>query len=349
MFSVVTTRWLARGRLVAREAARWPGFWAAGLAVALAVAVLVSARLGPVSIPTAELWDALAREGHPLHVVLWQVRLPRVAAGALVGAALAVSGALLQTVVRNPLADPGLLGVNAGAGLAAVVALVLLPDLISSWALALPALAFVGAFLAVAAILLASSGPGRRLGPLAIILSGVAIQAVLFSILALVTFFFADRAPAFVAFTVGSLNGAGWPEARLVAPLMAVGIAASLVARRPLNLLLLDEASAAGVGVDVPRVRLAACAVAALLAAAAVSVAGLVGFVGLVVPNWVRVVSGPDHRTLVPLSALGGAVLVVVADLLARTVASPLELPVGALLALVGGPYFLYVLWRALP
>jgi iron complex transport system permease protein len=339
------TRWLARGRLLAREAARWPGFWAAALSAALAVSVLVSARLGPVAVPTADLWEALTREGHPLHVVLWQVRLPRVAAGALVGAALAVSGALLQTVVRNPLADPGLLGVNAGAGVAALLALVLLPDL--AWAL--PLLAFAGAFAAVAAILIASWGPGRRLGPLAIILSGVAIQAVLFSIVALVSFVFADRAPAFVAFTVGSLNGAGWFEAGLVTPLVVLGVAASLLARRPLNLLLLDEASAAGIGVDVSRARFGACAVAALLAAAAVSVAGLVGFVGLVVPNWVRVVSGPDHRTLVPLSALGGAVLVVTADLLARTAASPLELPVGALLALVGGPYFLFILWRKLP
>jgi iron complex transport system permease protein len=134
-----------------------------------------------------------------------------------------------------------------------------------------------------------------------------------------------------------------------VAPIAALGILLAVTGRRSLNLLLLDDATAAGVGVEVQRTRLAASAVAALLAAASVSVAGLVGFVGLVVPNWVRVVSGPDHRSLIPLSALGGSVLVVGADLLSRRVAPPLELPVGALLALVGGPYFLFVLWRKLP
>jgi iron complex transport system permease protein len=301
-------------------------------------------RIGAVAIPGAELLPALAEPAHPLHAVLWEVRIPRVAAAALVGAALAVAGALMQTVVRNPLADPGLLGVNAGAGLAALLAIVLWP----ASTLLLPLVAFAGAMFTMAVILLAAWGPWGRPGPLKILLSGVAVQAVLFALIALVTFLFADRAPAFVAFTVGSLNGVGWPEARLAAAPLAAGLALALLGARPLNLLLLDDATAAGVGLEVARVRLAAGALAALLAAAAVSVAGLVGFVGLVVPNWVRIAAGPDHRTLLPLAALGGAVLVVVADLAARTVAAPVELPVGALLALVGGPYFLVALWRKL-
>jgi iron complex transport system permease protein len=338
-------RLVAHGRLALAEVARWPGAWTGLLVAVLLLAAALSTRQGAVEIPTRELLPALVDHSHPLHPVLWQVRLPRVVAAALVGASLAVSGALLQTVVRNPLADPGLLGVNAGGGVAALLALVLLPDL----SLLLPLLAFGGALAAVCLILLAAWGSGRRLAPLKIILSGVAVQSILFSLIALLTFFYADRAPAFVAFTVGSLAGAGWPEARMIAPLAATGVALALLARRPLNLLLLDDATAGGVGVSVQRARLAACAIAALLAAAAVSVAGLVAFVGLLVPNWVRVVTGPDHRTLVPLAALGGAALMVIADLLARIAAAPLELPVGALLALLGGPYFLFVLWRRLP
>lgn len=337
-------RLAARLRLAVDRLERWPGSWAVLLAVALAAAAAISARTGAVAVPGGELWGALTDADHPLHAVLWQVRIPRIATAALVGAALAVSGALLQTVVRNPLADPGLLGVNAGAGLAAMLTIVLFPGR----TLLLPVIAFGGALAAVVLILLAAWGTGRRLGPLKIILSGVAVQAILFSLIALVTFLFADRAPAFVAFTVGSLNGSGWAEARLAVVPLAIGLTLALGAARPLNLLLLDDATATGVGLEVARVRLAASALAALLAAAAVSVAGLVGFVGLVVPNWVRVVSGPDHRNLLPLAALGGALLVVVTDGVARTAAAPVELPVGALLALVGGPYFLFVLWRKL-
>lgn len=338
-------RLAARFRLAADRLERWPALWTAVLLAALAAAAAISAAAGAVAIPAGELWSALTAADHPLHAVLWQVRLPRIAVAVLVGAALAVSGALMQTVVRNPLADPGLLGVNAGAGLAALLVIVLFPER----TLLLPVIAFAGALAAVGLILLAAWGTRRRLGPLKIVLSGVAVQAILFSLIALVTFLFADRAPAFVAFTVGSLNGTGWQEARLAAGPLALGLALALAAARPLDLLLLDDATAAGVGLEVARVRLAASALAALLAAAAVSVAGLVGFVGLVVPNWVRVVAGPDHRRLLPLAALGGAVLVVVADLAARTALAPVELPVGALLALVGGPYFLFVLWRKLP
>lgn len=338
-------RFAARLRLAADRLERWPALWTVVLLALLTLAAAASAAAGAVRIPGGELWGALTSADHPLHAVLWQVRLPRIATAMLVGAALAVSGALLQTVVRNPLADPGLLGVNAGAGLAALLTIVLFPER----TLLLPLIAFAGAGIAVGLILLAAWGTRRRLGPLKIILSGVAVQAILFSLIALVTFLFADRAPAFVAFTVGSLNGTGWHEASLAVGPLALGLALALAAARPLDLLLLDDATAAGVGLEVARVRLGASVLAALLAAAAVSVAGLVGFVGLVVPNWVRVVSGPGHRTLLPLAALGGAVLVVITDLAARTALAPVEMPVGALLALVGGPYFLFVLWRKLP
>lgn len=341
-----TDRGRARARLTWARFQRHSGvFWGVALGGVLTLSMVVSMGLGAVSVPVDEIVPALTGAGHPFHTLLWQIRVPRVLAAGLVGAALGVAGALMQTVVRNPLADPGLLGVNAGAGLAAILALVLAPEL----TLLLPFVAFAGAAAAVTVLLAAAWGPGRRLSPLKIILSGVAVQAILFSVIALVTFFFADRAPAFAAFSVGSLHGAGWSDVRLATGPVVVGLAVAMLAVRPLNLLLLDDSTASGVGLEVQRVRGWASGVAALLAAAAVSIAGLVGFVGLVVPNGVRLLTGPDHRTLLPLSAVGGAALVVVADLAARMLVAPVELPVGALLALLGGPYFLFVLWRKLP
>jgi iron complex transport system permease protein len=292
-------------------------------------------------VPLAELPRAFTDAGHPAHAILWDVRLPRVVAGALVGAALAVAGALMQAAVRNPLADPGLTGVTAGAGLGGMLAIVLWPE----HPVLVPVLAYVGSLLALAAVLATAWGGSRVAGPLRLVLSGVAVQAIVFSLLALVNFVFADRAPAFVAFTIGSLAGAGWDEViRIVLPVTA-GAGLALLFARTLDLLLLDDGSAGGLGLAVVRARVGTACLAAFLAAAAASAAGLVGFVGLVVPNWVRVVTGPTHRVLLPLSLLAGATLLVVADAAARTLAAPLELPVGALLALVGGPYFLWILW----
>lgn len=332
----------ARLRLLADTAARMPRFWTHALLVTLVATAAFSVTRGAVHVPLRALVPAAMDAAHPLHTVVWDVRLPRVVVAALTGASLAVAGCLLQTVVRNPLADPALLGVTAGGGAAALLAIVFWPA--SGY---LPVFAFGGALAATAAILLLAFS-GARSGPLKIILCGVAVQSVLFSLIALITFFYADRAPSFVAFTVGSLNGSGWNEVRLVLLPSVVGIAIALAASRPLNILLFDDATAGGIGLNVAQVRLGAAALAALLAAGAVCVAGMLGFVGLVVPNLVRVVSGPDHRTLIPLSLLAGASLMILADLVARTAVAPLEVPVGALLALIGGPYLLFLLRRKL-
>jgi iron complex transport system permease protein len=330
---------LAMARALADE---HPAVWAGLLAFALGASIVVSLGFGAARLPPLEVPAALLDASHALHVAVWQVRLPRIVTAALVGASLAVAGALLQTVVRNPLADPSLVGVSAGAGVAALLGIVLLPEI----ALLLPFLAFFGALAAAAVVLFAAESGPQTKGPLRIILAGVAVQSILFACIALITFLFADRAPAFVAFTVGSLAGCGWREVRIVAVPAALGLAAALLSARPLDLLLLDDDSASGVGLSVRRTRVLTSCLAGLLAAGAVSVAGLVGFVGLVVPNWVRILVGPEHARSLVLSAMGGATLVVLADGAARTVAAPLELPVGALLALLGGPYFLVLLWR---
>ena len=336
--------WL-RAQLVRDRLSGRPGVWAAVLAVVLVASAATSAAFGAVVVPWRELPKAILDPTHPLHGPVFDVRIPRIAGAVLVGASLGVAGALMQTVVRNPLADPGLLGVSAAAGAAGLFALIFFPaspELV-------PFFAFGGGLLAVVLVLGSAFGSLRAGGPLRIVLSGVALQALFFALIALVTFFFADRAPAFASFVVGSLNGLGWSDTLLVLVPTVIGIGLAMVFLRVWNALLLDDAAASGVGLAVRRARVGASTIAALLAAGAVSVAGLVGFVGLVVPNAVRLVVGPDHRALLPLCALGGAALVVAADAAARTATAPLELPVGALLAFLGAPYFLGLLWWKLP
>jgi len=319
-----------------------PAAWTLLTAAALGVAVVLATAEGAVDLPLTGLWSAMSNPEDPFHTVVWNVRLPRVACGAIVGLDLALAGALLQTAVRNPLADPGILGVTAGAGVGALCILLFAPGH-SDW---VPWAGFLGGGATVCLLLGLAATREGEMSALRIVLSGVAIQALLFAVIGLLTFVFADRAPAFAAYVAGSLNGLGWADAqRMVLPTL-LGLIAAAGFLRTLNLLLLGDSAASGLGLNVTRARMAAACVAALLTAAAVSAAGLVGFVGLVVPNAIRLVVGPEHRALLPASALGGAALVVFADLIARTALAPLELPVGSLLALIGGPYFLYLLWK---
>ena len=276
-------RWTARVVLWRDALARRSGLWEPALLAVLVGTVALALSRGAVAVPLSELPAAIGDSTHPFHDVLWRVRFPRVAGGALVGGALAAAGCLVQTAVQNPLADAGLLGVSAGAGLAAVATLLYLPGHL----FLLPLLAFGGALVAVSLVFLATAGTGSG-NPLRLLLAGVAIQAILFSLLALLTFFHADRAPEFLGFTLGSLHGTTWREVKLAALPVAIGLGVALAAARPFDLLLLDDASAGGVGLAARRARLGAAALACWLAAAAVAVAGLVGFVGLMVPNALR-------------------------------------------------------------
>lgn len=321
-----------------------PIAWTFACAGLLVVAGALATAQGAVDLAVLQLPASIMDAEHPFHRVIWDVRLPRVTCGAIVGFDLALAGALLQTTVRNPLADPGILGVTAGAGVGALSVILLAPGH-SEW---VPWAGFLGGLGTIVILLgISMSRPGQT-GALRIVLSGVAMQAILFGLISLLTFVFADRAPAFAAYVVGSLNGLGWADAqRMLFPTL-LGVVGILACLRTLNLLLLDDSAAGGLGVSVVRARLLSACIAALLTAAAVSAAGLIGFVGLVVPNAIRLLVGPEHGALLPATALGGAALVVLADLVARTALSPLELPVGALLSLVGGPYFLWLLWRKL-
>ncbi len=331
-----------RGAYTRLALAERTAVWATALGLALLVSLAFGLTQGAAKVPLAELPSALVDAAHASHPVVWSVRLPRLLVAALVGSSLAIAGALLQTAVRNPLADPGLLGVSAGAALAVMTALLFLP----AFPELLPLFGFGGGIAAMAVLLLASAGAPGRDHPLRLVLCGVALQSLFFAGVSVLTFLFAERAPSFVGFTLGSLNGVGWREAGIVAVPAIAGAALALLATRPLDVMLLDEASASGVGLSVRNARIGVACVGALLAAGAVAVAGLVGFVGLVVPNAVRLLVGPGHRALLPLAALGGSAFVVLADTAARTVLAPVELPVGVPRACVGAPYFLYLVWK---
>lgn len=340
-----------RGRAVARL--RAPGAVAL-LAALLPVAVLVSLGVGALPIAPAQslaiLADRLA--GIDLGVaydarqeaVMWSIRLPRVLLGVLVGAALGVAGAALQGVFRNPLADPGIVGVSSGASLGASVAIVGGVGALGS--LTLPALAFAGA-LGAALLVYAVARRGGRTEVVTLVLTGLAVVAVVESAVGLLTSLADDDQLRDLTFwRLGSLGGATWDAVAMAAPLVLATVLLTPFLARPLDLLSLGEREAGHLGVDTERVRVAAIALAALGVGAAVAVAGTVVFVGLVVPHMVRLLAGPRHATLLPASAVGGALLLVLADVVARTAAAPVELPLGVVTGLVGGPFFLWLLHR---
>jgi iron complex transport system permease protein len=278
-------------------------------------------------------------------MVLWGIRLPRVVLGVLVGAGLSVSGAAMQGLFRNPLADPALVGISSGAALGAVVTIVLGTALPDGWAemagpFLLPLAAFAGGALATLLVYRLATSGGRT-SVATMLLAGVAINAVAGAGTGLMTFLADDDQLRDLMFwTLGSLGGATWTRLAVVAPLILIGVAVTLPLARPLNALLLGEAEAGHLGIDTQRVKRRVITLAALVVGAATAVSGIIGFIGLVVPHLLRLALGPDHRLLLPGSALLGA------DLLARTVVAPAELPIGIVTALVGGPFFLWLLLR---
>ncbi|OZQ60501.1 iron ABC transporter permease [Paenibacillus sp. VTT E-133280] len=309
--------------------------------ILLLLACLYGLTYGSVPISPSEVWSILLGDRpETTGLIIMDLRLPRVLIGLLVGACLAVSGALLQGVMSNPLADPGIIGVSAGGGLAAVIAMVVLPQ----YSYLLPAGAFLGSFLAAIMIYLLAWDSGAS--PMKIVLAGVAINALLGAAMNGFMVVFSDRVQAVLPWLSGGLSGRSWHHLGFAAPYALIGLALSLLAIKPANLLLLGDDSARLLGLRAEVSRFLIIVLAALLAGTAVSVAGLVGFVGLVVPHAVRLLIGGDYRFLLPVSMLGGAALVVFTDTAARTWFDPVELPVGILLAGVGAPFFLYLLRR---
>lgn len=300
---------------------------------------VLSLMYGAVNLSVREVWTGLTSDSNVFaHSVVWQIRYPRLLDGMLVGAALAVSGTLLQGVTRNPLADPAILGITAAAGLASATALVINPS-IPQWGIAMSC---AGGGLVGAAILFVIAWRGA-VSPVRLALAGVALSA--FFGAAIVGLLASSRVfvQTSLGFLAGGLYGSAWDDFRSMLPYVVPGMVAAMLLAGRLNVLALGDDVAAGLGVLTDRTRFAILAVCGVLTAAAVSVAGLVGFVGLVCPHLARFSVGSDNRYLIPVSALYGAVLVTSADFAARLVIRPSEIPMGILTAGVGAPFLLYL------
>jgi iron complex transport system permease protein len=309
------------------------------LCVALLLTLVFSISLGAIAIPLPQMGQAFLRQGEPLYqTILWDLRLPRIAAALVVGAALGMSGALLQGLLRNSLADPFILGISSGAGLVAIVLFTL--GILQSW---IPLLAWAGAILtSVLVYLLGRTATGISVERL--ILGGVAISSLFGAIQRTLLLLAADsQLQAALNWLVGSLNGRGWSDLQITAPYVGVALLLGCYLARSVNILSLGDDLAVGLGISLMRSRLLIGGVATLLAAGAVSIGGLIGFVGLIVPHGVRLMAGNDYRWILPLSAMGGAWVLTLADLLTRL--GSVELPVGTVTALLGSPLFIGLLY----
>jgi iron complex transport system permease protein len=327
---------------------RWTPLFISLLALALVLVLAVG--VGSVRLAPSEVLQAIGRGlvGERIgtgDTIVWQIRLPRVLLAALVGASLALAGVAYQGLFRNPLADPYLLGVASGAGFGAalVIAFSLSVPLVAG--LSVPLAAFGCALITVGLVLMLAR-QGNTVPLVSLILAGVVIGSSLAAATSFIMLGARENAAGILAWLLGSFALSSWSKIASVLPLILVAGLAIWLSSRALNLMQLGEEQAQQLGLPVEAFKYGLIVVATLATAAAVSVAGIIGFVGLMVPHAVRLAVGPDHRTLVPMAALWGALFMVLADLLARTVISPAELPVGVITALVGGPFFLYLLRR---
>ncbi|HYI61243.1 MAG TPA: iron ABC transporter permease [Acidimicrobiales bacterium] len=329
------------------------GLLLVALAAGLVVLTVAAGASGAFRIPPSEVlgsilhriglgWgstpDALGED------VLWQIRFPRVALTVLVGGSLGCAGALMQGTFSNPLAEPGIVGVSSGAALGAVLVIVTGLAPFGTWSIT--GAAFVGGLATVFAVYAASRADGRT-EVITMVLTGIALNALTGAVLGLLTYYSDDAQLRSITFwTLGSMAQATWTKVAVVAPLALVGIGVAPLFARRLDLLALGDGPARHLGVDVERTRRVVLLLVAVLTASAVAISGQVLFVGLVIPHLVRMVAGPGHRLLIPGSALAGATILVGADLAARTMASPAEVPLGVLTALVGSPFFFWQLRR---
>jgi iron complex transport system permease protein len=317
-----------------------------GLAVAVVAGIAASLALGAVEIPLATVIDALTgkAEPGPLRQIVLDLRLPRTIEAVAVGAALGVAGGLLQGALGNPLASPDVIGVTGGAGFGAVLILIVFPG---SVALLPVGALFFGLLAAGLVFAIAWAGPNAG-GVGRLILAGIAIAALFGAGMTSIMVAYPDRVQSALFFIAGGLTSDGWADLKVVWPYFAVGFVLAIGLARPLDRLALGDDVAASLGARPRLIRLISGVGAALLAAAAASLAGLLGFLGLVVPHAVRLASGTSSHTYVlPVSALGGAALLLAGDTLARTVRAPIELPVGPFMVLIGVPLFLFLLRRA--
>lgn len=303
--------------------------------------MLYGLTTGSVHLSVSEVMNGILHKTDSIeYQIVWNLRLPRLLTGMLVGMSLAVSGGILQGVMKNPLADPGIIGVSSGAGLVAITMMLIFPEYTNL----VPIGAFIGAFIAATFVYIIAFDKG--VSPLRLILAGVAINTLLSAITSGVMVIYSDRVQTVLTWLMGGLNGRSWPHFYMILPYAVIGLVLTLFAAKSANILRLGDETAKLLGYNVERHRFLLLLLSTFLAGAAVSVAGLLGFVGLVVPHMVRLLIGNDYKYVLPTSILLGGALVMFADTAARSWFNPIELPVGVLLAVIGAPFFLILLRR---
>jgi iron complex transport system permease protein len=324
--------------------------------VALLLMLVLSAGIGPVAIPPGDVIKILVSRlpfieqpvdwSWTFETILYQIRLPHTLLIALTGMALGGSGAAFQGLFRNPLADPYIIGVASGAGLGAVAAIAI--EWPATWMgmAVVPAAAFVGGILTVM-IVYALARVGRSTPVTTLILAGVAVGTFASALTSLILIVSTDQVRRAVVWLLGGFSLGGWGPVVSVLPYLAIGLILLALLGRPLNVLQYGDEQALQLGLNVERIKLLLVAAASLVAAVAVSFTGIIGFVGLVVPHLVRLLWGSDYRRLIPLATLGGGAVLLASDILARTVLSPQEIPVGIITSILGAPFFLWLLRRA--
>ena len=334
--------------------------WLAIMIVVLVAVILLATAVGSIGVPVGMTGKIILHKlyldrlpfinfasdwSNVQEIIIWDLRLPRVLLAGLVGAALSVAGATYQGLFRNPLADPYLIGVSQGAALGAVIGF-LLPVAGVGFVLGIvPLMAFLGALGSVI-IVYGLARVGRTMPVSTLVLAGVALGALLGAIVSYLTITSKQMVHGILFWLSGSFAASQWSEIWIVAPVVLVTGAILLVFGRSLNIMQLDEEQAQQLGVNVEVLKISLLSVATLATATAVSFAGIIGFVGIIVPHAVRLIWGSDYRFLLPLSMVCGAILLILADLLGRTMNAPSEIPVGIITALAGAPFFLYILRR---
>jgi len=311
-----------------------------GLFLILALlSVVISLGFGAVSVDVRSILSILfGNASSDYYSIIWNIRLPRTLVAVFVGINLALSGALLQGVMRNPMADPHIIGVSSGAGLFGTAMLLVFP----AFSHLLVPVAFIGAL--ASALLIYMLAWDKGVSPMRIILAGVAASAFLNSGVSALYTFYSDRIQGAVSFMVGNLSAKSWGHVEIIIPYSIIGVILALLSAQRMNVLLLGDAESKSLGLNAEGYRLWFIAISALLAASAISIVGLLGFVGLIVPHAARLIVGNDYRILLPASALLGVAVLCLSDTIGRVAFAPIELPVGIIMGVIGAPFFLYLL-----
>jgi iron complex transport system permease protein len=323
--------------------ARWTMIMAA-LVLALFMTIIVCLCIGVMDISFDQVLAVLLGGGSDSQSwVIWNLRMPRIVLAAIVGAALAVAGATMQGLFRNPMASPSVIGISSGAAFGASLAIVLGVSW-TSGALAIPAMAFIFSFITLFLVYAVSRNRSGYVPVETLLLAGIAIGSLFSALVSAMQYFAGDQLSGVVFWMMGGLDEATWGQVAISIVPVIVGCSAIMVLARDLNAMMVGEEQAGNLGINVNQTRLVLLIAASLVTAIAVSVSGVIGFVGLIIPHVVRILVGPDHRILLPASIVSGALFLIWTDTLARTVIAPAELPVGIITSLLGAPFFIYLL-----